>query len=75
MAVHLHNVEFHKNKYIWVPVHPSHELDNSHFNVSDLIYHLSTSATFFIFEHTPHSNPTKTFIDEGIKVKDIIEGG
>lgn len=73
-VVHLHNVEFHNNKYIWVPVHPSHEKDNSHFNVKDLIYKLSkSSGVFFIFEHTPHTNPTETFVNEGINwVKDII---
>lgn len=73
-VVHLHNVEFHHNKYIWVPVHPSHEIDNSHFNIRDLIYKLSTSSNvFFVFEHTPHSNPTEKFVDEGISwVKEII---
>lgn len=74
MVVHLHNVEFHNNKYIWVPVHPFHELDNSHFNVRDIIYKLSTSSdVFFVFEHTPHTNPTEEFVNEGINwVKDLI---
>ncbi|WP_249872645.1 TIM barrel protein [Oceanobacillus saliphilus] len=73
-VVHIHNVEFHHNKYIWVPVHPSHEIDNSHFKVKDLIDKLSTSSgVFFVFEHTPHTNPTETFVDEGMNwVKEII---
>ncbi|MBP2078779.1 TIM barrel protein [Oceanobacillus polygoni] len=76
-VVHLHNVEFYNDKYIWVPVHPSQENDNSHFKVRDLIYKLSTNpGVFFIFEHTPHTNPTDTFVNEGINwVKDIIGGG
>jgi sugar phosphate isomerase/epimerase len=75
-VVHLHNVEFHNNKYIWVPVHPSHETDNTHFKVRDLIYKLSkSSGVYFIFEHTPHTNPTEAFVNEGISwVKDIIRG-
>lgn len=75
-VVHLHNVEFHNNKYIWVPVHPSHETDDSHFKVRDLIYKLSKSlGVFFVFEHTPHTNPTETFVNEGISwIKDIIRG-
>jgi hypothetical protein len=29
---------------------------------------------FFVFEHTPHSNPTEAFVNEGISwVKEIIE--
>ncbi|MEK3907752.1 TIM barrel protein [Oceanobacillus sp. FSL W7-1309] len=73
-VVHLHNVEFHNDKYIWVPVHPSHENSNSHFKVKNLIYQLSTNSdVFFIFEHTPHTNPTEAFVNEGIDwVKDII---
>lgn len=73
-VVHLHNVEFDNDKYIWIPVHPSHEMDNSYFNVKDLIYKLSTSpSVFFVFEHTPHTNPTESFVNEGINwVKEII---
>lgn len=74
-VVHLHNVEFQNNKYIWVPVHPSHEIDNLHFNVEELIYTLAASSNvFFIFEHTPHTNPTEAFVDEGIHwVKEIVD--
>ncbi|GGA80050.1 sugar phosphate isomerase/epimerase family protein [Ornithinibacillus halotolerans] len=32
-VVHLHNVEYHDDKYTWVPIHPSHENDEVHFNV------------------------------------------
>jgi sugar phosphate isomerase/epimerase len=75
-VVHLHNVEFHNDKYIWVPIHPSHETDKSHFKVRDLIYNLSESTgVCFVFEHTPHTNPTEVFVNEGISwVKEIIRG-
>lgn len=73
-VVHLHNVEFHNDVYIWVPVHPSHENDNVHFKVKDLIAKLAMSQdVFFIFEHTPHSKPTDAFVNEGIDwVREII---
>ena len=74
-VVHLHNVEFQGDKYTWIPVHPSHEMDEIHFKVKELINKLSRSSDiFFIFEHTPHTNPTDTFVNEGIEwVKEIIQ--
>ncbi|OZU87653.1 hypothetical protein CIL03_15635 [Virgibacillus indicus] len=73
-VVHLHNVEFHNNKYIWIPVHPSHESDNLHYSVSDIISELAAnSGVFFVFEHTPHANPTEEFVNEGINwIKELI---
>ena len=75
MVVHLHNVAFHDDKYIWVPVHPSQELNNGYFNLKDIIYKLSAgSGKFFVFEHTPHTNPTEKFVDEGMNwVKELIK--
>lgn len=74
-VVHLHNVEFQHNKYIWVPVHSSHELDETHFKVENIISKLAKeNEVFFVFEHTPHSNPKETFVKEGIQwVKELIE--
>jgi len=45
------------------------------YNVKDLINKLlKSSSVFFVFEHTPHTNPTETFVNEGIDwVKEIIE--
>lgn len=73
-VVHLHHVEFRGEKYIWIPVHPSYEADHSHFQVKKLIKQLAKSPdVFFIFEHTPHSKPTKAFVEEGIQwVKELI---
>lgn len=66
-VVHLHNIEFHNNKYIWVPVHPKQEMDSSYYNVQELILQLAKSPdVFFIFEHTPHSHPSDIFVEEGI---------
>lgn len=76
-VVHLHNVEFHNDKYIWVPVHPSHEGDKLHFSVSEIIQVLATfKDVFFVFEHTPHSNPSEAMVLEGITwVKELITEG
>lgn len=73
-VVHLHNVEFQNDKYFWIPVHPSQESDRSHYKIKNLIDKLSTSLdVFFVFEHTPHTNPTDMFVNEGIHwVKEII---
>lgn len=74
-VVHLHNVESHDNKYIWIPVHPSHEDDNKHFRVHDIIHELATgSGIYFVFEHTPHSHPTEQFVKEGMDWVKVIIG-
>ncbi len=74
-VVHLHNVEIHDEKYIWVPIHPSHENDGAHFNIKELIHSLShCENVYFVFEHTPHTNPTKEFVEEGIHwVKELVK--
>ncbi|GIN84250.1 hypothetical protein J6TS2_06360 [Heyndrickxia sporothermodurans] len=66
-VVHLHNIEFQGDKYIWVPVHPSYEEDLKHYRLKEIIEYLSTcSHVYFVLEHTPHTNPTKEFVCEGI---------
>lgn len=66
-VVHLHNVEFIEDqKYIWIPVHPSHEEDGSHFKIKKVIKLLSKSKdVYFVLEHTPHLNPGQAFVEEG----------
>lgn len=73
-VVHLHNVEYQDEKYIWVPIHPSHENNGFHFNVKELILELAKSkAVIFVLEHTPHSNPSTEFVQEGISwVKKLL---
>ncbi|WP_257348419.1 sugar phosphate isomerase/epimerase family protein [Pseudalkalibacillus decolorationis] len=67
-VAHLHNVEFHGGEYIWVPVHPSHEGDGKHFCIKEILLFLTRCKdVHFVFEHTPHSNPTDKFVDEGIQ--------
>lgn len=64
--VHLHNVVYEGDKYIWIPIHPSQESSGEHFKVEKLINFLTTSKDLtFVFEHTPHSNPSNQFVKEG----------
>lgn len=66
-VVHLHNVEFTKEKYIWIPIHPSHEEDGIHFKIEKVIKLLSESKdVHFVLEHTPHLNPGQAFVEEGV---------
>ena len=73
-VVHLHNVEFHGDKYIWVPVHPSQVNNSSYYEIKDLIIQLAKSSeVYFVFEHTPHVKPTEKYVNEGIEwVKKLI---
>lgn len=74
-VVHLHNVEFPGEKYIWVPVHPSHEGSEGHFSIKKILLLLAECEDiYFVFEHTPHSNPTEEFVHEGINwVRNLLE--
>lgn len=65
-VVHLHNVAYEGNRYMWIPVHPSHEDDGNHFKIAYILRFLSQCKEIhFIFEHTPHSNPSKEFVRQG----------
>jgi sugar phosphate isomerase/epimerase len=74
-VVHLHNVLFKENKYIWIPVHPLYENDVNHYKIEGLIRFLSECEDLiFVFEHTPHSNPSKEFVAEGYRwVRSIVD--
>lgn len=73
--VHLHNVLYEAGKYIWIPIHPSHEGSEEYFQVEKLIEFLSRCGDItFVFEHTPHSNPSSEFVNEGYQwLKGILE--
>lgn len=73
-AVHLHNVLYEGDKYIWIPVHPSHESGNF-YKVEHIIRFLARCEDVtFIFEHTPHSNPSKQLVEEGYQwIRSLIE--
>jgi sugar phosphate isomerase/epimerase len=75
--VHLHNVEFTAdNKYWWIPVHPSHEVDGVHYRIEGILRYLAESPDItFVFEHTPQIQASEKFIQEGCQwVQSIIKG-
>jgi len=75
-VVHLHNVEFNKDhKYWWIPVHPSHETDGIHYRLEEIIRFLARShSKTFIFEHTPHGEPSPEFVQQGYAwVKRLVD--
>lgn len=66
-VVHLHNIHYEDDKYIWIPVHPSQEQSGNH-KVEEIIRVLSQSKDVtFVFEHTPETNPSRAFVAEGFK--------
>lgn len=74
-VVHLHNVEFTEDlKYWWIPIHPSHEMDGTHYPMEAMLRLLaSSSPKTFVFEHTPHRVESAEFVREGYEwVKRII---
>jgi sugar phosphate isomerase/epimerase len=73
-VVHLHNIYYKESKYIWVPVHPTHEQDKNYYKVEKIIRFLSKCKDVtFVFEHTPDTNPSKDFVNEGYKwVRSLI---
>lgn len=77
-VVHLHNVEYQGDRYIWVPVHPSHENDASHHKIKKLMDFLAKECkdVFFVMEYTPHTKPPENMVEEGIgwAIKVIEEG-
>lgn len=72
--VHLHNVQWNGDKYIWIPVHPEHETDGVHYRIEEHIRYLSRNPSVtFVFEHTPHSNPSRERVREGCEwVKSLV---
>ena len=76
-VVHLHNVEYQGDKYIWVPVHPSHENDGHH-KIKKLMDFLATECegVFFVMEYTPHTNPSEKMVEEGVGwAIEVLEAG
>ncbi|WP_102398751.1 TIM barrel protein [Haloimpatiens massiliensis] len=66
-VVHLHNIHYEDDKYIWIPVHPSQEYEGNH-KVKKIISFLAKCKDVtFVFEHTPQTNPSKAFVNEGYK--------
>ncbi|UOQ93828.1 sugar phosphate isomerase/epimerase [Halobacillus shinanisalinarum] len=66
-VVHLHNILIEGSKYIWVPPHPDLEGAEGYWKIKPIVQYLAQGTDkYFLFEHTPHSNPTDEFVDEGI---------
>ncbi|RNB80375.1 hypothetical protein EDM59_23815 [Brevibacillus nitrificans] len=64
--VHLHNVAYEDDQYIWIPVHPSHENNGVQYKIAHVMRFLAQcEGVQFIFEHTPHSNPSRPFVQQG----------
>ncbi|MCF6136636.1 TIM barrel protein [Pseudalkalibacillus berkeleyi] len=63
-VAHIHNVTYEGDKYIWTPIHPSYE-DNLYKFEPILKYLAQIRNLRFVFEHTPHTNPSKQFVREG----------
>ncbi|WP_181350567.1 TIM barrel protein [Thalassobacillus sp. CUG 92003] len=74
-VVHLHHVEWHNGNYYWVPLHPSGEGEGMQPLKNIIAYLGKLEDVYFIFEHTPHTNPSDGFVKEGVRwVKDVIKG-
>lgn len=68
MVVHLHNVDFRDDIYIWVPAHPIYEEDDKFYRLRPIIEHLSRTSDdlYFILEHTPETAVDDRLVDEAI---------
>ncbi|WP_226583274.1 TIM barrel protein [Halobacillus litoralis] len=73
-VVHMHNVQYRHDGYIWVPIHPSRELWDSAYDMRPFLELLASGRDkYFLFEHTPHSSPSNEQVREGIKwVNEIV---
>lgn len=66
--VHLHNIHYEEQVYIWTPVHPSQEDDERFHKVEEIIKFLARCKdVIFVFEHTPETKPSEEYVDEGLK--------
>ncbi|MFQ3542676.1 TIM barrel protein [Halobacillus rhizosphaerae] len=74
-VVHLHNVAYLEEEYLWIPVHPELESSSHHYAMQPMIEYLASGREkFFVFEHTPHSRPSRQMVAEGIQwVHNLIE--
>ncbi|MGP4074500.1 sugar phosphate isomerase/epimerase family protein [Halobacillus sp. K22] len=73
-VVHVHNVSFSNNKYYWVPIHPGLNETDGHYDMKSMIEILSErKGRYFILEHTPHSRPSDSYVDEGLEwIRNLI---
>lgn len=70
-GVHLHNVQYTNNGNLWVPIHPDPENQGAACDMRPVMEWL---ARYFIFEHTPHSNPAEDIVEEDIQwIRSILK--
>ncbi|GEN51973.1 TIM barrel protein [Halobacillus faecis] len=67
-VVHMHNVRFTDEAYIWTPIHRDFEKQGTAFDMAPCIELLAKGRDkYFILEHTPHTNPSGKDVDDGIE--------
>lgn len=73
-VVHLHNVHYEEDDYIWIPVHPSQDDNSRNYKIEEIIRFLSQCKDItFVFEHTPHPLTTPEVVNESYEwVKTLI---
>lgn len=73
-VVHMHNVKYNDSGYYWVPLHPDLEEKSGGYEMRPCLELLIQGQDkYFIFEHTPHTNPSKNEVEESIKwVRNIV---
>ena len=63
----MHNVQYEGASYIWTPVHPTKEYISDN-KIDEIITLLTQSKdVIFLFEHTPDTNPSKEYVNEGYR--------
>ena len=72
-VVHLHNVHHCGEKYKWIPVHPQYE-NSGYYRVEPILrYLVGLKDIYFVFEHTPDTNPDSAVIEEGFQwVRELV---
>lgn len=74
-VVHLHNVDYIGDEYIWVPVHPSQETVGN-YKIGHIMRYLAQLKNItFVFEHTPQLIPSEAYVHEGYEwVRQLVYG-
>ncbi|KHE67534.1 TIM barrel protein [Halobacillus sp. BBL2006] len=74
-VVHLHHVKYVEDGYFWVPAHPDFENSTQHFTLEQCLRLVESGAgKYFIFEHTPHTSPSDSFVEAGIRwIRNLVE--
>lgn len=63
-VVHLHNVDYIDNSYIWRPIHPDDVKNGYHNLESVLSYFKNLNEVYFVMEHTPEIDYNAQYLKE-----------